>query len=241
MEELFAVGDVHGEFSLFQAILKYFEPEKQQLLLIGDLNDRGPKSKDCWLLAQELVAKYQAIYLMGNHEMYFLEFLQEPEDWFPSYFHNGGKETLESLLHPGAAEEYSPTEMAMMIKSRYKDLIQFLSERPLYAEWGKYLFVHAGVDLRKKDWRKTAPSDFLWIREPFHEGKNHTGRKIVFGHTITPMLYGDMTTTALWQSDDKIGIDGGAVFGGSLHGVVFDSQGIKHDYELQNDHQWEGN
>lgn len=48
------------------------------------------------------------------------------------------------------------------------------------------------------------------------------------------MLYGDMQTTALWRSDGKIGIDGGAVFGGSLHGVVFDRDGIVHDYELPN-------
>ncbi|WP_410471122.1 signal peptidase II, partial [Enterococcus faecium] len=42
--------------------------------------------------------------------------------------------------------------------------------RPLYYEWENYLFVHAGVDLTKKDWRKTSLRDFIWIREPFHEG-----------------------------------------------------------------------
>ena len=34
------------------------------------------------------------------------------------------------------------------------------------------------------------------------------------------MLHGDMQTTDLWQSDGKIGIDGGAIFGGSVHGVI---------------------
>lgn len=54
------------------------------------------------------------------------------------------------------------------------------------------------------------------------------------------MLYGDMQTTALWQSDGKIGIDGGAVFGGSLHGVVFNQTGIVEDHELSNaDHPWQ--
>ena len=121
-----------------------------------------------------------------------------------------------------------------MIRSSYRDLIEFLMERPLYYEWGKYLFVHAGVDLSKKDWRKTADHDFIWIREPFHKGKNRTGKTIVFGHTITPMLHGDMQTTDLWQQDDKIGIDGGAVFGGSVHGVIFDDKGIVQDIEYQN-------
>ena len=187
----------------------------------------------------ELVKKYQAIYLRGNHEQYFLEFMNSPEDWFPSYLYNGGKETIESLLHKGATDEYSPTEIAMMIRSRYKDMLNFLAERPFYYEWGDYVFVHAGVDLTK-DWKETSLQDFLWIREPFHEGKNNTGKTIVFGHTITPMLYGDMQTTALWQSDGKIGVDGGAVFGGTLHGVVFDKNGIVHDYEIPNtDGPWQ--
>ncbi|WP_407856187.1 metallophosphoesterase family protein [Enterococcus hailinensis] len=239
MEQVFVIGDIHGEYDLFQTMLKNFQPEMQQLILIGDLNDRGPKSKDCWLLAMELVKKYQAIYLRGNHEQYFLEFMAAPEDWFPSYLHNGGKETIESLLHKGATEEYSPTEIVMLIRSHYKEMLQFLEGLPFYCEWGKYLFVHAGVDLTKA-WMETAKSDFLWIREPFHQGKNNTGKIIVFGHTITPMLYGDMQTTALWQSDGKIGIDGGAVFGGSLHGVVFNQTGIVEDHELSNaDHPWQ--
>ena len=126
----------------------------------------------------ELVKKYQAIYLRGNHEQYFLEFMNSPEDWFPSYLYNGGKETIESLLHKGATDEYSPTEIAMMIRSRYKDMLNFLAERPFYYEWGNYVFVHAGVDLTK-DWKETSLQDFLWIREPFHEGKKITSAEML--------------------------------------------------------------
>ncbi|KFN91265.1 serine/threonine protein phosphatase [Tetragenococcus muriaticus PMC-11-5] len=164
----------------------------------------------------------------------FYKFLNSPEEWYQAYVQNGGKETMESLLFQGCCEEFSPTEIAMTIRSYYSSLIQFLVERPLYFEWKDYLFVHAGVDLSKSDWKQTNPSDFLWIREPFHRGNNHTGKTIVFGHTITPLLYGDMQTTKLWFSDQKIGIDGGAVFGGSVHGVIFDSNGIVQDIEYPN-------
>ncbi|MGG5343818.1 metallophosphoesterase family protein [Enterococcus sp. AZ192] len=231
---LYVISDIHGEYELFKGLIDYFDPKVHQLVLIGDLNDRGPKTKESFLLGKELVEKYQAIYLRGNHEEYFLQFLNQPEDWFTSYVRNGGKETMESLLHKGASDEYSPTEIAMMICSRYKELIEFLKERPLYFEWKNYLFVHAGVDLAKKDWRETSPHDFIWIRDAFHQGKNNTGKTIVFGHTITPMLHGDMETTDLWISDHKIGIDGGAVFGGSVHGVIFNERGIVQDIELQN-------
>lgn len=231
---VYVISDIHGKLDLFKKLLAEFDPALHQLVLIGDLNDRGKQSKECFLLGKELVEKYDAVYLRGNHEEYFLQFLVSPEDWMIGYIRNGGKETIESLLHPGATEEYSPTEISMMIRSRYKELVSFLADRPLYYEWGKYLFVHAGVDLEKKDWRKTDPRDFVWIRDAFHHGKNKTGKIIVFGHTITPMLHGDMKTTDLWISDDKIGIDGGAVFGGSVHGVIFDKDQMIKDIEYQN-------
>ncbi|EOL46035.1 metallophosphoesterase [Enterococcus phoeniculicola] len=231
---VYAISDIHGEYELFKQVISYFDPTLHQLVLMGDLNDRGAHTKESFLLGMKLVKEFDAIYLRGNHEEYFLEFLVSPEDWYPMYLRNGGKETIESLLHKGATEEYSPTEISMMIRSRYKELVDFLVERPLYYEWQQYVFVHAGVDLSKKDWHETSPRDFLWIREPFHQGKNKTGKTIVFGHTITPMLHGDMQTTDLWLSDNKIGIDGGAVFGGSVHGVIFDENGIVQDIEYQN-------
>ena len=230
----YVISDIHGQINLFKRLLEHYDPAIHQLILIGDLNDRGPASKQCLLLGKELVETQGAIYLRGNHEEYFLQFLNEPEVWFTSYIRNGGAETVESLLHSGAIEEYSPTEIAMMIRSRYRELVDFLMERPLYFEHGQYIFVHAGVDLDKKDWHQTDPHDFIWIREPFQQNKNNTGKTIVFGHTITPSLHGDMQTTDLWLSDGKIGIDGGGVFGGSVHGVIFDADGIVQDIEYQN-------
>ena len=41
MEQVFVIGDVHGEYDMFRSILKNFQPDEQQLNLIGDLNDRA--------------------------------------------------------------------------------------------------------------------------------------------------------------------------------------------------------
>ncbi|MDZ7834658.1 MAG: hypothetical protein U5K84_04250 [Alkalibacterium sp.] len=41
--------------------------------------------------------------------------------------------------------------------------------------------------------------------------------------------------TDVWQSGDgKIGIDGGAVYGGTLHGLVFDKEGLVDQYSVEN-------
>ncbi len=173
---IYAIGDVHGKYDLFQKLVAHYDPSIHQLVLLGDLNDRGPRTKECFLLGMKLVKETNAVYLRGNHEEYFLQFLQAPEDWYAPYVRNGGKETFESLLHPGATEEYSPTEIAMMIRSRYPELIDFLCERPLYYEWEEYLFVHAGVDLTKKIGDKQVIGIFygfvnLFIQEKTIQGK----------------------------------------------------------------------
>lgn len=52
------------------------------------------------------------------------------------------------------------------------------------------------------------------------------GKMLVFGHTITSSLYKDKATTKIWQQDHKIGMDGGATYGGILHGLIFNQTGI---------------
>ena len=57
-EEVFVVGDVHGEITLLKKLLEKWDREQQQLIFIGDLGDRGENSKACFLLAKELVEKH---------------------------------------------------------------------------------------------------------------------------------------------------------------------------------------
>lgn len=235
MKELvYAIGDIHGDYLTFVELLKDYDHKRHQLVLMGDLADRGPRSKECLQLGKRLVEEEDAIYLKGNHEDILLNFLKEPEERYDNYLRNGGSNTINSLIHQGATAEYSPLEMSILIQSYHEELIEFLQALPLYYEWHDYLFVHAGVDLTKADWRQTSPQDFVWIREPFHQGENKTGKTIVFGHTITPFLHGDNQTTDLWLSDNKIGIDGGGIYGGSVHGVIFNQTGILQDIEIQN-------
>lgn len=234
MKYVYAIGDIHGEYQLFTELLEDYDPHMHQLVLLGDLNDRGKQTKACFLKGKELVEKYGAIYLRGNHEQLFLTFLNHPNERFDNYIRNGGKVTLEDLLFPGVLEEMSPSEISSLVQKKYTDLITFLQQRPFYYEWNDYIFVHGGINLSLTDWRQTSRHDFMWIREDFHRAKNDTGKTIVFGHTPTPGLYGDNQTTALWIQDHKIGMDGGAVFGGAIHGVIFDKNGIVQDYEIQN-------
>ena len=103
------------------------------------LNDRGPKQKIALLLGMKLVKETGAIYLRGNHEEYFLTVSPKTRRLVSILFTKRWKRNNGKSLHPGAAEEYSPTEIAMMIRSRYRELVDFLCNLPLYYEWENYL------------------------------------------------------------------------------------------------------
>ena len=91
------------------------------------------------------------------------------------------------------------------------------------------------MDLTLENWRETSDYQKVWIRKPFHEAENHTDKWIVFGHTpVYGLLNEPVGTENLWISDQKMGVDGGAVFGGVLHGLLLDDQGIVHDHVLHN-------
>lgn len=231
---LFTIGDIHGEYDLLEEVLKAYDPKLHQLVLVGDLNDRGPKVKESLLKGKELVEQEQAVYIRGNHEQMLLNFVQNPQERFVNYMRNGGKETIESLMYKGIFSEHSPKEVAQLLKEKWADLLKFLDERPFYYEWNQYICVHAGVDFEKSDWHDTDNQDFIWIREPFHTGKNNTGKKIVFGHTVTSLLHQDEEDYSIWHSDGKFGIDGGGVFGGIIHGAIFNDEGIVKDIQAKN-------
>lgn len=232
-EKIFAIGDIHGQITMFKEMLKNWDEETEQLLLVGDLGDRGENPRECFELARELVSEHDAICLRGNHEEMLMDFLDNPSFMAADYEMNGGGVTLQTLLEHDLAG-IDVNEMAASVKAKLPWLVPFLESLPLTYEWEKYVFVHAGVNLRKEDWKESSNRDFVWIREGFYDQPNHTNKTFVFGHTVTAMLYGDNQTTDIWQEDGKIGIDGGAVYGGALHGVVFDKESIVTHYTIDN-------
>ena len=231
-EKVFAVGDIHGEYDLLKKLLDRWKEEEETLVFLGDLGDRGPKSKECFLLVQDLVTSNRAVCLSGNHEDIFLSWLDNPEEKFMWYLRNGGQETLESLLYPGVLEEKTPQELAKEIQATYPDLITFMRDLPLYYETDFCICVHAGIDLDLEDWRETSRRDFLWSRADFYANPKTPEKLVVFGHTPVQYLHGDSSDTSLWHQNARLNIDGGAVYEGALHGVVISDQGLEEDHQI---------
>lgn len=176
-----------------------------QLLFLGDLIDRGEDS--------HRVLEY-------DH-----------------YRRNGGDTTINSILGRPLDAPVDGVEDAKRVAAEAADLVEFIRQMPFVVETDKYIFVHAGIDLTLDDWHETTDYKKVWLRKPFHGAENHTGKTIVFGHTpVYGLLQQERGTSELWTTEDgKIGMDGGAVYGGVLHGIVFTDQGMTEHHFIEND------
>ncbi len=231
-ERVFVVGDIHGEAKMLEKILSHWNEKEEQLVLLGDLADRGLYSKEAIERAYDLAENHQAIVLKGNHEDLLEKYLKNPKEHHLHYYMNGGEKTLRSLLG-NQLELEEPWKNARKVQKNYPWLVLFLESLPYYYEWKDYLFVHAGVDLSLENWKNSTKRDLLWIREGFFDRENTTDKQIIFGHTVTANLHGDLSNFEIWQSGDGlIGIDGGAVYGGKLHALRLSELGIEAEFSV---------
>ena len=214
---LYAVGDIHGQRELLEQLLASLPllPD-DRLVFVGDYVDRGPDPKGVVDLLIELADRRDCVFLAGNHESMFLDFLGWRD---PAYFAgdaflaNGGDRTLASYGYFDLAD---PRPENLVLPPRHEKFYRTLK---LYHLEGDYLFVHAGVGraiLREGDLRfalrRAAPEDLLWDRSTL-EAPHSLGVTIVYGHTPSPDF------AVRWNAPFSIGIDTGAVYGGRLTAI----------------------
>jgi len=196
-EKFFAIGDIHGNLShlerLMEEIKPVLDPQQDTLVFLGDYIDRGPDSKgvvDFILQLREDLP--QVVCLKGNHEAMFLDWVLKGEN-YDLYLYNGGGSTIRSYSQEG---EFKLPQAHL----------DFFDSLLLYYETEHYIFVHAGlrggIPLAEQN-----PHDLIWIRDEFILSPHDFGKIVIFGHTPLQRVF---------KAPNKIGIDTGAVYGGTL-------------------------
>jgi serine/threonine protein phosphatase 1 len=221
---LYAVGDIHGERELLEELLASLplQPD-DRLVFMGDYVDRGPDSKGVVDLLLSLADEYACIFLAGNHESMFLDFLGwRGEAWFAgdAFLSNGGDRTLASY---GYFDLPDPEPGKLELPPGHE---KFFRQLQLHHLEGDYLFVHAGLGralLRESDLhfalRRARPEDLLWDRSTL-DAPHTLGVTIVYGHTPNHDF------SVRWNQPFSIGIDTGAVYGGRLTAIRLPDESV---------------
>ena len=163
-ESYCVIGDIAGRFDELQLLLDKM-PEGY-ILAVGDLCDRGPKSREVIEFFIDLESQDKGDSIFGNHEHLMLDHfchlnIYQPNNWI----YNGGGKTLESFNHRVPEE-----------------VVDWISRRPLYKKIQledqevviSHSFVHPDLNLEEavKIAKKVIPwnhPDFdrsiIWNRE----------------------------------------------------------------------------
>jgi serine/threonine protein phosphatase 1 len=221
---VYAIGDVHGRADLLQDLVERIDEdlfrrpiERAVEVYLGDYIDRGSQSKTVIdILCRRLVQR-NAICLRGNHEAILEEFLRDP-DVLHDWLRLGASGTLASY---GVAIPSNTPLVPLELHRRFCKLfprthVLFLQCLRNHYICGDYLFVHAGI-------RPGVPlqyqveDDLTWIRNEFLQSTIDHGWMVVHGHTPVPHPQ---------ILSNRINIDTGAVFSGTLTCLVLEAASI---------------
>ncbi|MCP1183728.1 metallophosphoesterase [Paenibacillus sp. 1781tsa1] len=225
MNRTIMISDIHGCIDPFNQLLHDidYNPQNDQLILLGDYVDRGPNSKEVVNKVVKLVHEHHAIALRGNHDQRLVDFINEGSSLIKAKFiEHGGIQTLQSYYHIDDELSDEMLDLAReTIKMDYGHHIDFLSKLPFYHEDEAHIYVHAGLNPDYLEWRKQPDHDFMYIKDKFIDHTfTNLHQKVVFGHTRTIDIHG---TSDVWFGEDKIGIDGGCAYGMQLNALIHEN------------------
>lgn len=192
-ERVYAIGDVHGRLDLLDQLLILIRHDNAErpaarvtLVLLGDLIDRGPASKQvvegCQALSEQCA---RFVVLKGNHEAMMVDALGGNVPAFAMWMKQGGDAALKSwgvptdLIASGAMSKLRDAALDRVSDEQ----LRWLGTRPLTHQVGNCLFVHAGIRPGVSLARQ-ASTDLLWIRSEFTSGEEPLSHVVIHGHSV---------------------------------------------------------
>lgn len=204
---LIAIGDIHGCHREFEDLLEKLKLERDdEIILLGDLINRGPDSAKVIALAREH-AKFS---LLGNHELRLLNYRKTSD---PTHLKKSDLETLKQL---GPKDWAYMAAMPLTYHEREHNLVLvhggFLPGEPWRRQPARVVTRIQVIDKdgnpRKRSDAPNAPHwSELWEGPPF----------VIYGHTSRPKI-----SQLKWS----LGIDTACAMGGSLTACILPEKKI---------------
>jgi serine/threonine protein phosphatase 1 len=216
---LYVIGDVHGCLDALKGVHRAIRTDLARrpvadwrIVHLGDYVDRGAESRGVIdFLVAAMAEDARVLCLRGNHDQMFAQSITGDRRAVDLWLMNGGAETLESygVALPCFLDAVRARTPALDIPVRHRKFLDGL----VNSLWlGDYYLVHAGIDPRR-GLDAQVPEDQLWIRDPFLTSDRQFEAVVVHGHTPAGRVA---------VRPNRIGIDTGAVYGGSLTCLVLE-------------------
>lgn len=238
IERTYAVSDIHGHIEPFRAALELVGLDcdpAAQLVLLGDYVDRGPASVDVLITVRELCLRFpdRVTALLGNHDDWFLDWLDGDDEDFSWLMGDADLGTVKSFLDPlelahalghddpsSDASALDGTTMNHNIKNailtKHSELVGWLRTLPRVHETDEQIFVHAGVDEEAGEmWRAATPDHVL--TEKFPPTFGPFIKTVIAGHVRTSEMHEDGSHGTFHDGDSHYYIDGSVEVTGRLN------------------------
>ena len=193
----FVIPDIHGCARTFRCLLEnvIHLGKDDHLYLLGDMIDRGPRSKEVIDTILQLRSDgYNVHPLRGNHEEMFVQSCRD-RSYFRLWMLNGGRATLDSF----------GVEDGCDVPPSYR---QFIAGLPYFIELPDFVLVHGSLNFQIPDPLADTEA-MLWSRDTAVNRQLIGGRRVIGGHT--PVSRDEIRNNL---ATDRITLDNGCVYRG---------------------------
>lgn len=204
-DRVFVVGDIHGEITMLNEKLSEigFDKEKDTLIAVGDLIDRGEDSLACLALIQNPWFKS----VRGNHENLMINsVIHKDENHIRCWIQNGGNWYFnlnqEDLMYANDLAKIAESELPYVIELNHKGK--------------KFVICHA--DFPSNEYSGEIETEELfhivWSRDRINKVMKTNVSEPINGADM--FIFGHTPLRKPLQVDNCMWIDTGAVFGKEL-------------------------
>ncbi len=224
---IIVISDIHGNLPYLQGLLRkiHLRPD-DQLILLGDLVEKGPASLETLRYVLTLRDRCRLYPVLGNCDFWHLWVDGDDPRWFPA---DWDEQTLFHLVRQKASARRglildmcdelgislrADTDLPGLkrtLRDSFRAEFDLLREMPYAIETEKYIFVHGGIP-KGETLESAGPWKCMKI-DNFYASRPHFDKWVVTGHTPV-CLYGRSTISAVPIVDREcrlVSIDGGCV------------------------------
>ena len=221
---IYVMSDIHGCYDKYVKMLDKIKFSLEDTLyILGDVVDRGENGMEVLL---DIAKRENVILLRGNHDeqarmllsnVYMLEEENCPKElveMFGLWFSDGGDATFECFMNLSDEDKITVLET----------LSNSIISKEIRVNGKDFLLSHTvpEVDIIC-DYENWDMEEYLW-GEPDYEDIYFDDKYVVTGHTPTGCI--DVKSIGkIWQGNNHIAIDCGAVFGNPLGCMCLDNFG----------------